>query len=449
MKMVNCAKCGRKIGFFEKKHDYEYDDGEPIKYCEVCNKNYFKKEKKKKEKEGEKQKNEELRKNKERDNQKKELLRNLQNDALVIKFSEKYTIYCLILHRNVPKNKYDCEEGYTYWNEGKTAFKNLLKLLKTQYSHIDEEILKNILKKKASVESYSDWNLLYNELKTKEKIYAHLLEHFKPIVEDDMSIGYRKYMKISLNCLQDKDITNANNLNELRGEIEAYQEKANLAHFERNLLSSSEETITIEDIDSMNGFEFEDFLSKLFTNMDYKVEQTKLSSDQGADLIIERNKNKTVVQAKCYSGKISNKAVQEVVASIKHYKADGGMIVTNSYFTPSAIKLADSNEIRLINRDKLKELIKKYFNSGDGDLEVKTKSMFNLDSNTMEIKCPKCEFDFNQTLDPNDENFEALCPECKSKIAVSLMGKIICPNCNKKFDTLKEIKTHLKLCKKH
>ncbi|MCK4428950.1 MAG: restriction endonuclease [Candidatus Aenigmarchaeota archaeon] len=112
----------------------------------------------------------------------------------------------------------------------------------------------------------------------------------------------------------------------------------------------------------MNGFEFEDFLSKLFKNMGYKVTQTKLSGDQGADLIIERNHKKTVVQAKCYSGKLSNKAIQEVVASIKHYKASAGMVVTNSHFTPSAVKLADSNEVRLIDRNKLKELIEKYMN---------------------------------------------------------------------------------------
>ena len=78
------------------------------------------------------------------------------------------------------------------------------------------------------------------------------------------------------------------------------------------------------------------------------------------NIIIERNNDKTVIQAKCYSGKVSNKAVQEIVASIKYYKANGGMIVINSYFTPSAIKLADSNGVRLINRDKLKELIKKF-----------------------------------------------------------------------------------------
>ena len=32
--MVNCARCKRKIGFFESKYDYEDKNGNMIKYCE-------------------------------------------------------------------------------------------------------------------------------------------------------------------------------------------------------------------------------------------------------------------------------------------------------------------------------------------------------------------------------------------------------------------------------
>jgi len=40
-----------------------------------------------------------------------------------------------------------------------------------------------------------------------------------------------------------------------------------------------------------------------------------------------------------------------------HYKADKGVVITNSTFTNSAISLAKSNKIELIDRTKLKELI--------------------------------------------------------------------------------------------
>jgi len=94
--------------------------------------------------------------------------------------------------------------------------------------------------------------------------------------------------------------------------------------------------------------------------MGYTVEQTRLSSDQGADLIISKFGEKLVVQAKRYGQKVNNAAVQEVAASIKHYRADKGMVITTNYFTLSAVELANSNNIELIDRDKLETLIRKY-----------------------------------------------------------------------------------------
>lgn len=53
-----------------------------------------------------------------------------------------------------------------------------------------------------------------------------------------------------------------------------------------------------------------------------------------------------VVQAKCYSKRIGNKAVTEAIGAIKHYNVDGGMVVVaNSYFTTSAYSLAKTNEL--------------------------------------------------------------------------------------------------------
>ena len=54
-------------------------------------------------------------------------------------------------------------------------------------------------------------------------------------------------------------------------------------------------------------------------------------------------------------------AVQEIVAAINHYKAEKGMVITNNSFTASAIELAKSNEVDLIPRDRLRELIEEYF----------------------------------------------------------------------------------------
>jgi restriction endonuclease Mrr len=127
-----------------------------------------------------------------------------------------------------------------------------------------------------------------------------------------------------------------------------------LRNFEQNLKNDGYDKI---DIDLLTGYEFENYLSKLFTGMGYIVEETKLAGDQGADLVIEKMGVKTVVQAKRYNSNVGNSAIQEIVASKNLYNADEAMVVTNSFFTQSAIQLAKSNNVKLIDRDSLNKMI--------------------------------------------------------------------------------------------
>jgi len=58
-------------------------------------------------------------------------------------------------------------------------------------------------------------------------------------------------------------------------------------------------------------------------------------------------------RTKCYSGSVSNSAIQQVVAGLKFYDCAVGMVITNSYFTKRAMELAKANNINLWDRDKL------------------------------------------------------------------------------------------------
>jgi hypothetical protein len=118
--------------------------------------------------------------------------------------------------------------------------------------------------------------------------------------------------------------------------------------------------ITIEDIDKMGGTEFEKFLKILFENMEYSVELTQHTTDMGADLILSKSGEKISVQAKRWSANVGNDAIQAVVGSLKVYKTQKGMVVTNSYFTNPAIYQAHHNNVELWNRDILIEMITKY-----------------------------------------------------------------------------------------
>ena len=107
------------------------------------------------------------------------------------------------------------------------------------------------------------------------------------------------------------------------------------------------------DIDIMNGVEFEKMLEIVFENLGYRAEHIGQRGDFGADLLLSKNGQKIVVQAKRYSSNVGNKAVQEVYSSMPHYGASEGWVVTNSFFTPAAAKQAQACNIRLVGREEL------------------------------------------------------------------------------------------------
>jgi restriction system protein len=60
------------------------------------------------------------------------------------------------------------------------------------------------------------------------------------------------------------------------------------------------------------------------------------------------------------SGNVGNDAIQAVVGSLKVYKTQKGMVVTNSEFTRPAKIQAYHNHVELWNRDKLIEMLNRY-----------------------------------------------------------------------------------------
>lgn len=113
----------------------------------------------------------------------------------------------------------------------------------------------------------------------------------------------------------------------------------------------------INEIDKMDGERFERYLNSLYKSLGYQSELTKRTGDFGADLILTKDRKRIVVQAKRYSNNVGIKAVQEANSARSLYHAVESWVVTNSYFTKAAITLAESNSVKLINRDQLIKLI--------------------------------------------------------------------------------------------
>jgi restriction endonuclease Mrr len=216
------------------------------------------------------------------------------------------------------------------------------------------------------VKDYSDSNSILTTLD------EHILE-FKKIIKDYQHLMYTHafgrfvYFLMKNNYLNDdnnKDFPFCSDIVTTRSnEITSLHERDN---FINELMAKSldlpiELSYSIDDIDVMNGHEFEEFLVILFKALGYNSEKTRGSGDQGVDLLAKKNNRTFGIQAKCYSGKVTNKAIQEIVAGLAHYKLQTGIVVTNNYFTDSAVNLAMSNQIILWDRTMLKEKLKEAF----------------------------------------------------------------------------------------
>lgn len=108
----------------------------------------------------------------------------------------------------------------------------------------------------------------------------------------------------------------------------------------------------IEEVDSMDGHSFEDFLAVQFRKLGYHCELIGSGGhDYGVDLLIEKNGIVTAVQAKRYSNHVGIKAVQETLSGKTYYNAQKALVVTNNYYTAAAINLAESCDVELWDRD--------------------------------------------------------------------------------------------------
>lgn len=107
-------------------------------------------------------------------------------------------------------------------------------------------------------------------------------------------------------------------------------------------------------IDHMDGKVFEKYLKAHFENLGYRVSLTPDSHDYGADLVCKNKEGTLIIQAKRYKGKVGNAAIQEIVAAKGYYKADKCMVVTNSFFSDPAIKLAQANNVELWDRNQIR-----------------------------------------------------------------------------------------------
>ena len=117
--------------------------------------------------------------------------------------------------------------------------------------------------------------------------------------------------------------------------------------------------VSLERVDRMDGHDFEYFFAAVLERVGWRnVSVTKGSGDYGIDILAVSDGIKVGLQCKRFDGPVGVSAIQEVSAGIKYYKCETGVVVTNSYFTDAAKRLAKANGIVLFDRDVLAHFMK-------------------------------------------------------------------------------------------
>lgn len=110
-----------------------------------------------------------------------------------------------------------------------------------------------------------------------------------------------------------------------------------------------------EDIESLTGLEFQMYLMKLLKEHGFDdIRTTGTGGDQGADLIGKLKGRSIVIQAKRQGRSVGNRAVQEVAAAVRYYRADEAWVITAGTFTASAKALAQANNVKLVDGHALR-----------------------------------------------------------------------------------------------
>ena len=140
--------------------------------------------------------------------------------------------------------------------------------------------------------------------------------------------------------------------------IENSSEKSKYQHSTRYVLNISEDDkILLNQIDNMDGHEFERFITEVLKKNGYtNVYTTKASGDYGADVIGELEGVKYAFQCKRFESKIGPKPIGEVLRGMNHYHCQKGVVITNNFFTPQAQKESQVNNVELWDRNKVLQL---------------------------------------------------------------------------------------------
>jgi len=224
--------------------------------------------------------------------------------------------------------------------------------------NLTEEAGKYILIKNEKERNIGLFDKEISKLKNKSaNNFAKILIKLAPETNFENEEDYQSILEQLCEYLERKKVEY--DVEELKQELVSEFKLIRANQFEEKLSRNPDKRITVQEIEHLNGFEFEELIGELFRKAGYKVKVTKKSGDQGADLVVEKDGVCTAIQTKRYAGGVGNTAVQEVVAAMKYYDCDKAMVITTGSFTKGAFELASRNGVQLVDKKGLDDLFDK------------------------------------------------------------------------------------------
>ena len=136
----------------------------------------------------------------------------------------------------------------------------------------------------------------------------------------------------------------------------------------------------IIDFSTMDGYQFEDYISNLFRRLGFEVEATSYSNDGGVDLVATYKQpvfsGKYIIQCKNWNGPVGQPEVRDLYGVVMDQRANKGILITPSDYTQQAYDFANGKNIELINGPILRGLLTTNYENDNVNAAPKVNATF-------------------------------------------------------------------------
>lgn len=137
----------------------------------------------------------------------------------------------------------------------------------------------------------------------------------------------------------------------------------------REPVRTDEQPLTLDDMQRLSPRGFEEFVKRMFEALGYAVEITVQTGDEGVDLVLARDGERSIAQCKRYRGQVGQPTVRDFYGTVVHEKAKRGYLVTSGRFSLPAQAWAEGKNVTLVDGPDLLEAARTLQTSLEG-LEV-------------------------------------------------------------------------------